>query len=661
MADQKYPPLPEGFVLERPGNAAPAGMPPLPPGFELMQSAGPSPSGHPSFEEGQALLNAEEQQQRMQGASGTIGATLTGLAEGVPIAGPALLGAGQRGAAIASTVMNGGTYDENLKQAQDITQQAQDSHPWVTTGANVAGGIAALAPVASTALGARALGVTGETLLGRTAASALSGTGIGAADAAARTGGDLTDTAKGALTGLLFGVAAPTAGALIGAGTRKALDWVRSPGRGVERNLATSLAADGFDDAAARARLAELGPEGMIADLGDNLRGDLSAVTTMPGRGQTVGRNALSARDAGAGQRITAGANASLGNAGDIIADRAAYVQQRADAAQPLYDRAYAVPLQKTEAMDNVLKTPAGQKALRSAQRTAQNEGLPIDPAKLDVRGLDLVKREIDDQISVAQRAGKKNEARVLTTMKNKLIEGAPGEYKEALKAFSGPSGMIDALDNGRSVFQRGVHPGEVSAEIKALSGADRDAYLQGARSALDEVMMNARNDGGAARAMFEKGANKAKLYSLLGPDEAKRFLTALDRENTFAGTSYAATGNSVTAGRQAAQQRWGSQQGAKGPVQAALNMNFGDAVAAMGGKLNQVQNEAAMAARRGRAADILTAMGPDAAAQLQNLSFLQRLQAQNNAAGAGAGTASQLGALSASPSFLQSLRDGQR
>lgn len=220
MADQKYPPLPEGFVLEQPGNTAPAGMPPLPPGFELMPSAGPSPSGHPSFEEGQALLNAEEQQQRMQGASGTVGATLTGLAEGVPIAGPALLGAGQRGAAIASTVMNGGTYDENLKQAQDITQQAQDAHPWVTTGANVAGGVASMLPVASTALGARALGVTGETLLGRTAASALSGTGIGAADAAARTGGDLTDTAKGALTGLLFGVAAPTAGALIGAGTR---------------------------------------------------------------------------------------------------------------------------------------------------------------------------------------------------------------------------------------------------------------------------------------------------------------------------------------------------------------------------------------------------------------------------------------------------------
>lgn len=658
MAEQKYPPLPEGFVLENPGHSG--GLPPLPPGFEMMPPEPRHPPRHLTFEEGQALLNAEEQQQSMDGLSGMIGAGLTGLADGVPIAGPALLGGAQRGGALASTVMNGGTYDENLQRAQDITQQAQESHPYLTTGAKLTSGVASMAPVASTAMGARALGVAGETLFGRTAASALSGGGIGAADAAVRSGGDLTETGKGLGLGFGFGVVAPAAGAAIGATARKALDFFRSPGRGVERNLATSMAADGLDDAAARARLNELGPEGMVADLGDNLRGDLSAVTTMPGRGQTVGRNALRARDAGAGQRITSDANASLGNAGDIIADRAAYVQQRADAAQPLYDRAYAVPLQKTEAMDNVLKTPAGQKALRSAQRTAQNEGMPIDPNALDVRGLDLVKRELDDQISVAQRAGKKNEARVLTTMKNKMIEGAPSEYKAALSAFSGPSAVIDALDNGRSVFQRSVHPGEVTAEIKSLTGADRDAYLQGARSALDEVMMNARNDAGAARAMFEKGANKAKLYSLLGPDEAKQFLTALDRETTFAATSHAATGNSITAGRQAAQQRWGSQQGGKGMLQSALNMNFGDAIASVGGKLNQVQNEAAMAARRGRAADILTASGADAEAMLQNLSFLQRISGQNAAIGAGVGTAAQVGALNASPGFLQSLREGR-
>lgn len=309
----------------------------------VTRSASPrhSAAGHPSFEEGQALLNAEEQQQRMQGASGTAGAAITGFADGVPILGPALLGAGQRGAAIASTVMNGGTYDENLKSAQDITQQAQDSHPWVTTGANVAGGVASMLPVASTALGGRALGVTGETIGKRLAASTISGGLIGGADAAIRNDGDLTETGLGVGKGAAFGFGAPIGGAVIGAGARKGLDFVRSPGRGVERNLATSLTADGLDDAAARARLTELGPESMVADLGDNLRGDLSAVATMPGRGQTVSRSALEARNAGAGGRIQADADAALGPSGDIVADRAAYVQQRSDAARPLYEKAY--------------------------------------------------------------------------------------------------------------------------------------------------------------------------------------------------------------------------------------------------------------------------------------------------------------------------------
>lgn len=663
MADPRtIPPPPEGFVLEQPASAAPNGFPPPPPGFEMMPSPSRSAAGHLSFEEGQKLLNDEEQQQRMQGGTGTVGAALTGFGDGVPILGPALLGAGQRGGALAATVMgNGNTYDENLSRAQDITQQAQDAHPWVTTGANVAGGVASLVPLAATGVGARALGIAGESLAGRTAASALSSAVIGGADSGVRSGGDLEEAGVGAAKGFAFGLGAPIVGSLIGAGSRKFLDWARSPGRGVERNLATSFAADGLDDAAARTRLNELGPEGMVADLGDNLRGDLSAVANMPGRGQTVSRSALSSRDAGAGSRIQADANSALGQSGDIIADRAAYVQQRADAASPLYEKAYATPLQKTQTMDNVLKTPAGKQALREAQRTAQNEGIPIDPDTLDVRGLDLVKRSLDDQISVAMKAGRKNEARVLTTMKNKLVEGAPPEYKAALEAFSGPSAVIDALDNGRSVFQRSVHPGEVNAEIKALTGSDRDAYLQGARSALDEIMMNARNDGGAARAMFEKGANKAKLYSLLGPDEAKRFMGALDRETTFANTSYAATGNSVTAARQAAQQRWGSQEGGKGPIQAAFNMNFGDAIASMGGKLNQVQNEAALATQRGRAADMLTARGPEALGALETISFLQRMQRQNAAIAGGAGTAAQIGAMTAPTSFLQSLREPPR
>lgn len=664
MADN-LPALPPGFVLDtgaapspKPAQGetgqlmgyAPAGgdsAPELPPGFEM------EPVGrHLNWEESQRLLDREEQ----SGMSGAFGAFTSGGVEGFPIVGPAIMGGIKRAAAGLGSLINGDSYDSNLERADQMVTDAQEQHPVARIAGNITGGVTAMAPVASTALGARALGVTGETLAGRTLASTLSGAAIGTADGAARSGGDLEATGYGLASGAGFGVVGPALGSAIGAGTRGVLNWIRSRGDSVGRNLATSLAADGFDEAVARARLSDLGPEGMVADLGPNMQGDLSAIASMPGRGQTVARSALDERAAGAGQRIRTDADASLGPSGDIIADRTAYVEQRAQAASPLYKAAYAEPYQATTAIKNVIKTPAGKRAFAQAEEWAANEQLPINADALDVRGVDLVKRALDDQISVAQKAGRNNEVRMLTTMKNQIIKDAPQSYRDALDAFSGPSAVIDALDNGRSVFQRSVHPGEVAQEMKGLNPSERDAYLQGARAGLDEIMMNARNDGGAARAMFQKDANRFKLRTLLGRDEADRFLSAIEREATFADTGHAVTGNSVTAARTAAQQRWGGQRGdGNGVMRGVLNMNFGDALASAGGKLNQVQNEAAMAARRGRAADILTARGPAAADQLERLSFLQTLQGQNAQLGAGAGTAAQIGA-QAAPTFMRQL-----
>jgi len=651
MADN-LPPLPAGFVLDETPpdqNAeflgyAPAGgaasPPPPPPGFEIEHGG-----RHLTFEEGQALLDAEDHQNSVAGNNGRVGAGLAGTLEGYPIVGPLLVGGAQRGAAALASAIDGEPYADNLKQAQDVTEEALQAHPYIRTAGNVAGGVAALAPVAASSLGGRALGVTGETLGGRSVAGMLSGAGIGAADAAVRSGGDLEATGRGAVAGGIFGGVAPGVGAAIGAGTRGVLNWVRSRGDSVGRNLASSLGADGLDASGAQARLTELGPEGMVADLGPNLRQDLGAVASMPGRGQAVARDALESRAAGAGQRIRSDADATLGQSGDIIADRNAYVQDRAHAASPLYQAAYAEPYQATPGIKNVIKTPAGKRALEQAQEWAANEQMPISADRLDVRGVDLVKRALDDQISVAQKAGRNNEVRMLTTMKNQIIKDAPQSYRDALDAFSGPSAVIDALDNGRSVFQRSVHPGEVTAEMKGMNPSERDAYLQGARAGLDEIMMNARNDGGAARAMFQKDANKFKLQALLGRDEAKRFLDAIERESTFADTHYTATGNSITAARGAAQQRWGTPSGDSGGlIRGALNLNFGDALASAGGKLNRVQNEALMAARRGAAADALTATGQDALDQVERLSFLQRLQGQNAAIASGVGTAAQIG-----------------
>lgn len=178
-----------------------------------------SRKSHISFEEGQALLNAEEQQQRMEGASGAVGAALTGLANGVPVAGPALLGAGQRGAALASTVINPGTtYDENLREAQGITQQAQEEHPWVTTGANIAGAVGGTIPMIAAAPAAFGVGVSSTPVA--MAAGGASGLAIGTADAGVRSDWDPWEMTKGGLLGLGIGAAGPVVGDLVGRGVK---------------------------------------------------------------------------------------------------------------------------------------------------------------------------------------------------------------------------------------------------------------------------------------------------------------------------------------------------------------------------------------------------------------------------------------------------------
>lgn len=111
-------------------------------------------------------------------------------------------------------------YAQSLADQEGMDKQFATQHPIVDTAAKIAGGTAALAPVAATATGARALGLVGDTLAGRTAASAVSGGALGAADAATRGENPLAGGVSGALTG----AAGPVAGQAIG----KAVEGVRN-------------------------------------------------------------------------------------------------------------------------------------------------------------------------------------------------------------------------------------------------------------------------------------------------------------------------------------------------------------------------------------------------------------------------------------------------
>lgn len=103
-------------------------------------------------------------------------------------------------------------YQHSLADQNNMDQAFEQQHPIVDTAAKIAGGTAAFAPIASTAIGARALGLAGDSLPAQIAAGTASGAGIDAADALTRGEDPLT----GAASGALFGGAGPVVGRGIG-------------------------------------------------------------------------------------------------------------------------------------------------------------------------------------------------------------------------------------------------------------------------------------------------------------------------------------------------------------------------------------------------------------------------------------------------------------
>jgi hypothetical protein len=157
------------------------------------------------------------------------------IATGVPIIGGALNRADAATNALIAPVFNplfskenqlqgdtfGERYQNSLAMQNGQDQQFHSDHPYIATGAQIAGGVGALGGVGSAVPGAgRLLGMSGS-FLTRTGMGALSGSAMGGADAAVRSDGDPDAIAHGAELGGLLGGIAPTAGAVIGGAVNK--------------------------------------------------------------------------------------------------------------------------------------------------------------------------------------------------------------------------------------------------------------------------------------------------------------------------------------------------------------------------------------------------------------------------------------------------------
>lgn len=606
--------MPDGVVVRFPDN------------FTETQIRGIIASKYPRAigEAGAAVPRGERDMSghvnRDGGAMDKAGAFLTGAVEGMPIVGPTLEKGARAASARIGSALTGQDFGQVYDQMGQSVDQVQQDNPNTTMAGNVAGNVLGTLPAVAAA--PTLFGAGGGSLAARSLLSGMTGGAIGGADAVARG----QDPATGAGLGLAFGLAGPGAGQLIGSGMRKVAGAFGPKASQAQKTLSRFMSADGVDDVPAAMR--DIGPDALPMDLGPNMQRLGGGLASLPGSAQQTVRSAVAERGMGAGGRTVSSLDNAMGETIDTFKTADDIIKARSAAAKPLYDAAYAKPVNYTVELEELLKRPSVGQALKKAQSLAADEGIPSqqwfaqigDDGSVairqtpDMRQLDLTKRALDDMISAAQRGGNGNEARILTQTKNKLVDmmdAAAPEYAQARSAFSGPSSILDAMEEGRQVFKSGLSPNELRTRMLKMGDAEKEAFQQGSRSAVADIMGTARNDALAARSTFQKGYNKEKLDMIIGPDKSEQMLKELAAEGKYVQTRDVVTGNSETAARRAAQEAVGAGD-QKSFIENLLNVGSpGTVVKTLGQGMTGRSKQAAQEASNAELAKLLTSRDP--------------------------------------------------
>lgn len=493
-----------------------------------------------------------------------------------------------------SNGMVGAPYDEAVAYHRARAKQFDKENPKTSIGLQL-GGAVATAPFAP---GIRA--VQGVSMLGKMANAGLTGMAYGTAYGAGlgeSAAGRAEEAAKGAALGTGLGaVSAPIASGLSNT-AKYVMDIYRGipgPLQGTSRaaieKVARAMDADGLYSAnggpvgvgSYQQKVATLGREGMLADMGDNLLMQVQGITTQPGKGQSILKDAINDRAKGASGRIKADTDAVLGPAQNMVQQVDDAVFQSKILAKPHYDAFYNATIKPTDALiEAVQRVP--QAAWQRARQLAEMEGIDLANVANTGRGIDLIKRAVDD---IARDAGPGTNLERITSNLSRTIRDetdrilSPNDPSKSPWAIARQYAMDgfrfkEGAEEGAKAFSRGTHPDQMAADLARMSSAERGAYNAGARGQIRDIMGNAatsNGENGAAAARRALGSEFARdklamvtsgnaqpppgMAARSGPD---RLIARLDAESTFANTKNTAWQGTQTAARTAAQKEFPS------------------------------------------------------------------------------------------------------
>lgn len=522
-----------------------------------------------------------------------VGAFSIGGLRGIPIVGPSVDKASSALAAAMQMPFSdksfGELYDQNNRYGDAVVRD----NPHTATAGSVTGAVAGTLPAMAAA--PDAFGIGAASMPAKMLASTITGGTINAADSAIRSGGDPWETTKGGLVGMGTGLAAPILGPLVGKGAKAVADKINlgavARALGLDKK-ALSLMADAARrdalDATTPAQLAQLGPDGMLLDLGPNMRHTAAGIASLPGEGKNIVRGAIEARDAGANQRIRGALDQELGPA-PIPSRINAGIETNQTALSPEYRTALensgpvdTLPIaryldreaqalrgdaqkgiQRIRAMLDHVITPEEIGRARATGAPPPVAGLETNPATL----LET-RKAVDGMLETVTETNARN---ALTTARqaidDELRASVPG-IKEVDAKYAELARQREAVGHGQQVLSSGresPRPAELADEFRqgALPqgmqvgpSAVPVRLREGARAEIERIVGTNANDRVALQRLIkgEGDWNRDRLTTLFGADRTKKIIDLLDREKLFADTSQIVTRNSESAARIAAQ-----------------------------------------------------------------------------------------------------------
>jgi hypothetical protein len=523
------------------------------------------------------------------GAHGTAVSALSGYLNGVPIVGPALQAVPEYTAAAINTALNGAPFADNLARAQGTVQEAQAQHPYVTTGSQVAGGVANSLPLMVAA--PEVFGMSKAPLGAKMLTGGITGASIGGGDAEVRSDNDPYQTAKGMVIGGLAGAGGPLISSGIGAGTRylgNAVNDIRnmpifnSTGAAAS-NLRAAITESGDSLQNIQNQTAGNGLTPM--DVNSNLRQIGQKLVVQGGEGRAAITNMVNARQDAAPDIVRDAWDNAMGpvpNVKDYLDNliQTAKTNGKTNFTNALQNAQPVDVSPVLQHIDNVVypgvnqltKDPTYLNDTQKALLNLRSQLAAPDGSSMltDANQLHTVQSELRNQIDTLAKsppgqdnltAGYLNNARKVLV--KQIDDATGGQYIPAQKQYATDMSIPDAFNRGLSIYKNpGIteqslynRPEYLADWVKNDASVPEIAAAKvGSRVGADNLMGSVRNAALKGETLPEVGFINDKLGILHGRQNADNLTQTMENQRTMANNNSRLTAGSDSGDRLAAE-----------------------------------------------------------------------------------------------------------